>query len=87
MTFSLEFYTISAPSAPIKKVSAINLREAAKNGMAATFHDIPVHIVCSCGGWVTACSDKHPQLIFQGWPGEFTIRFNEFLEHYGVEAP
>lgn len=78
MASSIAFYTISAPSAPVKKASAAELREAAENGMAATFHGIPVHIACTCGGWVTAFGDKGYKLIFQGWPGEFTIRMKNF---------
>lgn len=86
MASSIAFYTISAPSAPVKKASAAELREAAENGMAATFHGIPVHIACTVDGWVTAFGDKGYKLIFQGWPGEFTIRMADFMSHYGVKA-
>lgn len=87
MASSIAFYTISAPSAPVKKASAAELREAAANGMAATFHGIPVHIACICGDWVTAFGDRGHKLIFQGWPGEFTIHMANFMSHYGIEAP
>lgn len=87
MASSIAFYTISAPSAPVKKASAAELREAAENGMAAIFHGIPVHIACIQDGWVTAFGDRGFKLIFQGWPGEFSIRFKDFLGHYGIEAP
>lgn len=79
------YYNVAAPSAAIKKIAARELYEAAQRGVSATYHGIPVRIVCTVDGWVTAISKK--DIIYQGWAGEFTIHMGDFMEHYGLEAP